>query len=160
MIPILKQFGGGRTPEYLTLERFDARGYVGDIVRGVPASPYLPLISIKLLTTGRLQDATGSTRPFLVYSDRDPDFLVGGEDASLYEAKLTQNSQTGAAGTIFGSLVGSFVTLDTNAVWTFQKDSSNVGVASWNIDLEIREIADTGNTVSVTGKTVQAEVTL
>lgn len=166
MIPVLRQFGISKPPEYLTLADFilanDAVSPTflwSEYPVGFPASGHKATVGLQLTQTGILKTATGSTEAALSFSTLGADFLAGGFDASLYEAKLTINSG-GTGGTITGSATGSFVAITSTVSWHFAKDTSAVGTVTWNCDLEIREIADTGNTVSDTGFEVKAQNSL
>ena len=161
MLPIMKSYGGNSAPEFLTLGSFgDEVNLLEELDQGYPASPYKPQIAIRVRSDGRLQLAQGNTSAALVYSNVGNDFLAGGNDAALYEVKLTINSGGSGGSTTGSSTFGSFLALTVNKSWIFFKDNTNLGSVEWNLSLEIREIADTSNTVSVSSFTATLVIAL
>lgn len=169
MIPIMKSMSAIKSPEFLSLVGFkelhDSQFGIGlflglqgfqSIVNQPTLSqqPYVPIVGIRVLTSGELQIGIGSSKQALVYSRTGPDYLVAGQDGSLYEVKITQNSITSFAGTLTTSpsAVGSFLALTEDREWEFKRSSSSgIGRSILNFDFEIREIADTTNKVVETG---------
>lgn len=76
------------------------------------------------------------------------DWLPDGGTASDYEVNVTDSSTSGPAGTKGGSATGSWLGMGTVRSWTYTKDSVSTGTPIWNISVTIREIADTGNSVT------------
>ena len=162
MIPILKQMGAIKPPEFLSLtafkERHDIVNRFGDtgftsIVEQptLSAQPYVPIVGIRVSQLGAIRIGLGSSKAGLAYSRTGEDFLIGGEDASAYEIKITNNAETGFAGTVSTSPsgVGSFLALTEDREWEWRRDSSSgIGQAIFDFTIEIREIADNSNTVS------------
>ena len=121
----------------------------------------LPEVAVRFKTDGQLQKALGDSGSPLSFTDITDDYLTGSTDGSLYQVRITENSQTGAAGTItlIGATLGVWTTdLSTQVTIEFQKDSTSVGAAAWDMDFEVREVADTSNIVQDLGEVINCEV--
>ena len=121
------------------------------VTSDVPSGGDLPISSIRLKTDGQLQTAEGDSGSPLSYSNVSGSFLskILTGAASEYEAKLTETSTSGAAGTITGTLA-SFQDLASQTTWSWQKDTNSLGTATWNGTLEIRHKTVTSYTETVT----------
>jgi len=76
-----------------------------------------------------------------------PDWIVPVEGMDLFEIEATQFSQTGG-GSLSGEVGLGFNDLGSTRTWTITRTSASAGVSQWVLDLVIREILDTGNSVS------------
>jgi len=74
-----------------------------------------------------------------------PDWLTSGL-ASQFELQAVEFSQSGTA-TRLGTL-NSFGTLTSTFTYSIEKSTTSVGTTQWVLDIEIREILNTSNTVS------------
>lgn len=121
-----------------------------------------PQLSIRLLTTGEIQTATGDTGSALSYStvgywlDNDSAPI----DSSDWQCQLTEDSTGGSdAGTWTGETLGIYHQLNGNVTFTLTKDDNTVGDYIANTTLTVRQISATSNSDSEsTSNTV--EITL
>ena len=116
----------------------------------------LPQTSLRVNTDGTLETATGDSGSALSYSQEGSDFVNGG-DGTPYEILITAVSETGDAGTVSGSTIGSYVAISTVLTWTWQKDTNVTGVATKTVDVTIREIARTSNSITLSNLALVSE---
>ena len=107
-------------------------------------APYDSTAGVRVLTSGNVQELTGGGS----WSSQNPstewiDAFGSGESASDYEVKLTKTAGTDPTS---GPSLGVWHTISATRQW--ELNSTIIGLTSFSGTMDIREIADTGNSVS------------
>lgn len=106
-----------------------------------------PQVSIKILGDGTIDEATGDTGSALSYSQTGRWLTPGPDVQADWECKYEINSEdVGDPGTFTGMTVSTWTDCNTDPVVTWTKDGTDLGTASANITIYVREKADTNNT--------------
>lgn len=106
-----------------------------------------PIASYRMNNDGKSEQASGDTSALLVYQQMGNDWLISGLNCQ-FECEWIQTSTSGAAATliVLGTSLSTFTPLSTTQTLTWSKDTNSFGVSVWNGTVEIREIANPGNT--------------
>lgn len=109
-----------------------------------------PITGFRASTDGIAKKAEGSTQAPLTFIALLNDqwhtgHPITGADYEIYFDSLT-NTATGQAGTWFGDARDTFLGLNLERTWTWQKDTTADGTASHQIIITIRNIATPADT--------------
>jgi hypothetical protein len=127
-------------------------------------SPYTALATLGVGVDGsypysfddtKISEAGGSTAAWLSYSQICNDWLPGGGTASDFQIRVDTLSTLGS-GTRSGT-TGSWLTLGVNRYWTLSKPGSSIGLATWEIQIEIRQTTNPANTTGPVTYTLRVE---
>lgn len=125
---------GGGTTAVLTLNALSSSDSDG-------SSPYSSTAGIRVLTNGDIEEIIADT--WTAQNSGTEWIDDAGATASDYEVQLEKTSGTDPSS---GPALASFHTINATLQWTWT--STTAGTTSFNGTLTIREIADTGNSVS------------
>ena len=147
--------GAGQTPQIAALSsllsRFEPQGS-GD----------KPIVSIRFKTNGDLEEATGDTGLPLSYS-KVGEWLdsVPPDDSSDWELNVTVDTEdVGDPGTWEGDVRGSFLALSGQRTYSWVKDGLDLGTAESTCTITLRQVSDTGNSVSRSSMTYRVTIEL
>lgn len=117
-----------------------------------------PFAGFRANSNGEAEKAQGSTQAPIVWTRLGDDWLINGErvSASDYEIKAIQISANGAA--VRSGTVDAWMGLGSTRRWTINKTGTGIGDTNWELDIEIREIADPSNTTGVHRVDLQANI--
>jgi len=127
----------------------------------IDAANDLPIVSVRFLANGDIEEATGDDSAALSYSKVGT--WVGpliGLDGSEWQLNFTVDSEdNGDPGTWTGSTRGSYIDISTTRTFTWSKDGLDIGTANSEVTCTVREIADTGNSATRANLSYNAQIT-
>jgi len=119
-----------------------------------------PISSIKFLTDGTIEEATGDDGSALSYSQVGT-WLdeISGVDNTDWEINFTVDSEdNGDPGTWAGATRGSYIALSTERTYSWQKDGLDLGTAGSEVTVTVRQVSDTANAASKANVTYNATI--
>ena len=106
---------------------------------------YYPLAAVRIESTGEGKSAAGSTAAILVYTQFGSDWLLSGGPASSFEVFVTDMGITGSNAITWGT-TGAWLPITSTRSYTLERFTVAPGTCTWTLGIEIREIANPGNT--------------